>query len=164
MSTTSTPDAGTTAPVAGSNGDQPVVPSLGEWVDLPPAEKKNGPNSKFAPELNATAREQADHVREDGTPQARPISIQKSVRSASGRASTIKRKLKEGKVNGLEFPAERFEIVPRGSVVYAIYHAPETAKADEPKADTPKADAPKPSAREAQPDPKAKGKTTTPRK
>lgn len=151
MSTTGTPDAATSAPpVAGSNGDQPAAPQVGAWAELPPADKKNGPNSKFAPELNATAREQADHVNADGKPLARMISVQKSVRSASGRASTIKRKLREGKVNGLEYPAEAFEIVPRGSVVYAIYHAPKTEAAAKPeKADTAKVEAPK-----AKPDPK----------
>lgn len=135
MSTTETP----VEPVA-ENG---AAPSVGQWAELPVADKKNGPNSKFAPELNATARESAEHPG-----QARIISIQKSIRSASGRASTIKRKLREGKVNGLEFPVEHFEIVPRGNVVYATYTPPvEKAATDKPQA---KAEAKS----EAKPDPK----------
>jgi len=120
----STPATGAAAtPVSDANGESPQ-PQVGQWADLPVAVKRNGPNSKFAAELNATAREQADHLDDSGKPQARIISMQKSPRSASGRASAIKRKLREDKkVNGLEFPAENFQIEARGTAVYAIYHA-----------------------------------------
>lgn len=130
---------------AAPQSDVAETPAVGAWVDLPPQNKKNGPNSKFAAELNATARDQ-----EDNPGKYRAISQQKSPRSASGRASTIKRKLRDGKVNGLEFDAKHFKIEARGSVVLALYDPPAT-KAEAPKVEAPKAEAPKAPAAPAAP-------------
>jgi hypothetical protein len=89
---------------------------VGVWGELPEQEKQNGPNSKYATELNTTAKEQSQNPG-----RFRSLVICKTARSASGRASTLKRRLRDGKVNGLDFDAKDFEIQARGSVVYARY-------------------------------------------
>lgn len=90
---------------------------VGTWGIPGGRRKRNGPIGRQARELNATAAGQHEHPGE-----FRVLQRCSSSRVASARASTLRKKLREGTINGLEYPGDRFDVKMEGELVWARYN------------------------------------------